>query len=255
VIAMNISLFVQKGQGKSASEDFVLVGTTICDDGFMNLDCPIPTIVAVIDGVGGNPGGRDASDFIAREFAGLDMSGIWNESVIREKLGQLNDELICYAEAIVDKEKMAVTISGIMIGEDADYLFYVGNVRVYVIQGSYLKQLTVDHTTSQMLRIRGDAEGAEMVSKSEITACMGGGDPKLLKQLQVVKVPQKVVGYVLTSDGIHDFLDEDTLEKTTEDINALVFKMLCEKASDMGSEDDKTIMVIRKMEVQDGTTI
>ena len=52
---------------------------------------------------------------------------------------------------------------------------------------------------------------------------------------------------LITSDGIHDFVDVEMLEKfLTEDIDASTMRELSHTARQLGSEDDISIMVIEK---------
>ena len=126
-----------------------------------------PKIIGISDGVGGNAGGELASQFLCERVLSL------SEGNILYKATDLNESLLKYAFSINGKEKMAATFSAVVFGEDTRIL-HIGNTRIYAVQGSYLKQLTTDHTTYNHLKLRGLHEEAEHCNKSEIVSCFGG---------------------------------------------------------------------------------
>ncbi len=125
---------------------------------------------------------------------------------------------------------------------------YIGNTRAYIKQGKYLKQITSDHTTYNWLRSSGQSEAAEKSNKSEITNCFGGKNPSLLSKLYIADCQEFSLA-LLTSDGIHEYLDLDTLESIISGEGSLEAK--CEEiirsAVDAGSEDDLSVVVICPM--------
>ena len=67
--------------------------------------------------------------------------------------------------SIPDKSEMATTLTCVVATKDGYYLIHAGNTRLYVMQGSYLKQLTVDHTTYNWLVACGQYEVAKVCRK------------------------------------------------------------------------------------------
>lgn len=237
---MKIYAFVEIGIGKSISEDTVLVGSEIIKEGFF-FSQDIPHCICVADGVGGNAGGREASEFVINKM--LDAAA--DDLIVQGK--EINTQLLSYASTVPGKENMATTFSGLFFNNGTPKaILHVGNTRVYAIRGMYVKQLTKDHTTVEWLKDRGQFEAAENAPSNEITACFGSGNEARLKQLSVYEIDRPYSGYILTSDGIHDYLDDEEIEDflTTGEFTESSFIEIANRAKANGSSDDKSIIVI-----------
>lgn len=140
---------------------------------------------------------------------------------------------------------MATTLTGFYVRDRIFNVVHIGNTRAYVKQGKYLKQITSDHTTYNWLLSRGQTEAAEKSNKSEITNCFGGKNPKLLSKLYIAE-SQMFSLALLTSDGVHEYVDLDAMESVIAGEEPLEAK--CEKiirlAVDAGSEDDLSVVII-----------
>ena len=237
---MKVFSYMEKGLGKVRSEDTILVGDHIVKEGFHCFENEF-LCIAVADGVGGNAGGREASEFVASRFGSLRDCDLFAAAE------RINAELISGAKEIPGKESMATTFSGIFFSNTLPHkIIHVGNTRVFAIQGAYLKQLTTDHTTVEWLRSRGLYEAAEYAPSNEITACFGAGDSARLQQLNMIDVDKDFYGYVLTSDGIHDYLEIEDIEDfvSAQDYGEDAFSALAKMATECGSTDDKSIVLI-----------
>ena len=98
--------------------------------------------------------------------------------------------------------------------------------------------------------MRGDYDAAERAPQNEITACMGSGTPARIAQLQIIEVEKEYSGYVLTSDGIHDYMDVEDIEDfiSRGDWSKQAFEKLSQQAKDNGSDDDKSIIIVKVWE-------
>lgn len=241
---MKIFAYMERGSGKECSEDTMSVNGQLLKEGFFSFESS-GNCVAVADGVGGNAGGREASEFVVNKF----KDGI--EGNAKTTAEKINADLISYAMSVPGKEQMATTLSAMLFNDaEPSFIIHIGNTRVSAIQGEYLKQLTNDHTTVEFLKCRGDFEAAERAPKNEITACFGSGNPARLNQLQIIEIDRSYAGYVITSDGIHDYLDEEVIEDFISNgcFTELAFKGLFRQAKECGSSDDKSIVVVRLWE-------
>ncbi len=243
---MKVAVGVSIGIGKEQCDDTALVGREVINNQTYSFEAEGYLCVAVADGVGGNEGGKEASLFVADALSGLHFIG---ESELKEKIHELNNNLIEYANGIPGKEKMATTLTYLGFNEGDAYLAHIGNTRLYTTRGAYLKQLTDDHTTYQWLLKTGQTEAAECCNKNEITACLGGGRKDLVDQLFVEKIftDNKPKCVLMTSDGVHEFVEtdilEDELQKDIDDLN--IVSNIIKLAEENGSMDDKTVMIIR----------
>lgn len=226
----------------SISEDAVLVGSRVLTEVFDVMPMPESGFICVADGVSGNRGGAQASQFVLASLSG------WEETSDRDLkafLKGINENLIAAAAEKGAASEMATTLTGICVTSDGYKLIHVGNTRAYIRQGKYLKQITSDHTTYNWLMRSGQTEAAESSNKSEITNCFGGNNPLLLARLYVADCQQFSL-VLLTSDGVHEYVGLDTLEEivTGEGTYGDKCDEIVRKATEAGSEDDLSIVMI-----------
>ncbi len=203
-----IYIVTHVGEGKETSEDSVLVGSQLYSNVMDAAEIPENGYVCVADGVGGNQAGEVASAFVLEALSGCG----WDEDdVLREKLKNINRQLIENSLGEQSRMNMATTLSGICFDGDRMKLVHIGNTRIYAMQGHYLKQLTSDHTVYNWLKKLGRTEEAEACNKNEITNCFGGGDERFIEKLQILPV-NTVRKLLITSDGIHEYVSIDDLE-------------------------------------------
>jgi len=172
---MKIYASTKLGAAKTENEDRVIINDTIICNGDYELETDKAT-VAIADGVGGNNAGAIASDFIA-----VKLSKTY--SINKNVFVLMNTELIQKSKVDNELHGMATTLSGIAKTDKQISLFHIGNTRISVMQGNYLKQITEDHTTVNWLIKTGkitqsDAETYD--KRNEITACFGGNNANLM---------------------------------------------------------------------------
>lgn len=235
---MKVSAITRMGAGKTASDDRVLVGGRIlvCDE--WSGEIALPAVVGISDGVGGNAGGDIAAQYVCERIYGC--------STDMDDIAGVNAGLLELSQKTPGREQMAATYSGVFIAEDRSVkLLHIGNTRVYSIQGGYLKQLTSDMTTYNYYMSLGRIEEARQCSRSEITACFGGGTNSLFRP-QLTDIPA-AGSLLITSDGVHDFLDIDRMEQIISDAanDPAACRELLENALRAGSEDDMSVVIIR----------
>lgn len=237
---MKVLAVTQKGINKIENEDRIIVGKSIVANGTLYTELK-DGIIAVADGVGGHNAGAVASHFVADKICKLN-------GITVEQLKAINDELIAVSESVEGQKGMATTLSGVYCSDGKPQLFSIGNTRVYLLQSrKYLKQLTTDDTTLNYLLATGQLSQEDVDSferKNEITACFGGGSAELFK-VKVNYIEPLVAPFMITSDGIHDYLSvdqmEDVIEKYGLSEDACV-KMI-NAARDNGSLDDASIIL------------
>lgn len=241
---MKVFAYMEHGANKVCSEDTMLANGQICKDGYFSFDVS-GNCVAVADGVGGNAGGQEASEFVTNM---LKNSAVGD---VKETALHINEELITYAKAFPGKEQMATTLTALLFYDKKPAsVLHVGNTRLSAIQGEYLKQITRDHTTVEYLRSRGDFDAADNAPQSEITSCFGAGNEAAISQLQVYEIDKNYAGFVITSDGLHDYLDEEIVEDfiASRVFSEDAFKSLVQQARDNGSVDDISVIIVNLWE-------
>ena len=237
---MKITAITEKGEHLE-NEDRVIIGKSILTGGLLITQMD-SGILAVADGVGGNRAGAVASDFLAKRLTEL-------KDITIESLSNINRELIGRSSLDPALEGMATTLSGIMISPENIRLFHVGNTRVWFFRNEeYLKQITTDDTTVNYLMALGRLSPEDVDSydrKSEITACFGAGNERMLN----VKISHMDLMFplVITSDGIHDYLSLDEMENILSDKTKSVYSRCTDviiASENAGSMDDKSIIFI-----------
>lgn len=245
-----VTALVKTGIGKEICDDSVFNGENIISqDAVIVIEKIESSWFAVADGVGGNAGGHEASNYLL-DYIQCNYEKTDDEAALELLLKDANISLIDNAQKIARKEQMATTFTGVFFCNEDLKIAHSGNTRLYALQGNYLKQLTSDHTTYQWLIRQGNYEAAEMCNKSEIISCFGGGDNDLLKMLSVETILMESIPntLIMTSDGIHDYVDIDTFEEILCEpipIKERVIK-LWKKAQELGSNDDCSVLIMER---------
>lgn len=242
---MKVYAMTQKGNHPE-NEDRILVNGTIVSDGFYSTEAD-EVFVGVADGVGGNNAGAVASEFVCSNLIGT-------EEISKETVQNVNAELIKKSLSNDSLNKMATTLSAIMIRTEGTKYVHIGNTRICVFQGNYMRQITEDHTTVQWLVKMGKISKKEAETyekRNEIIACLGGGNDALAQMLVVEdsETVHNAKRIIITSDGVHEQVSvdelEDFLNESSGDYEA-VCAAIIKRAVENGSQDDKSIVIIEK---------
>jgi len=238
---MKVCALTQRGSHKEENEDRIVVGKEVVSNGGFCGKFK-EGVFAVADGVGGRNAGAVASGFVAKELSKVDC-------VDEDTLLSINEALLAESFRSRSREGMATTLSGVFIRKGSALIFSIGNSRVYAFQrGKYLKQLTTDDTTLNYLISTGklSAKDAESFDrKNEITACFGGGDPDFF-EVEISTAEGLRYPFVITTDGVHDFLDVDDIERilASNGISEHSCSLIVAAARENGSEDDASVILI-----------
>lgn len=236
-IIMNVYASIRKGRrkGKKQCEDRIVVGTEVLADGEKSWMGISPSVIGVADGVGGAAGGAEAAAFICHNIGKADRTDLASSlDVLNADLIAHGGECGCFG--------MATTFSGVLLNGEKT-IVHVGNTRISTIKGNTLEPLTSDHTTYWRLMLEERYEEAMYCNPNEIYHCFGGYDDSLFVP-DIFAVPE-MHKIILTSDGIHDHMEYDDLERLL--CSDLPYPELCEKlmeeAAANGSHDDMSIII------------
>jgi serine/threonine protein phosphatase PrpC len=126
------------------------------------------------------------------------------------------------------------TLSVMVLRSATAHLFHVGDARIYRIHSGQLEQLSTDH---RLWLSRED---------SCLTRAMGIGDQVDIDYQSLPIQPGDT--FLLTTDGIHEHLDERTMahlvQESADDLNAAA-RRLAAAALERGSSDNLTAQIIR----------
>ncbi len=163
-----------------------------------------PLVVAVADGIGGQPGGEVASALTVRQLAALGPS-LSSEKAVREALNLCNRAVYAAAGRDPDLTTMGTTVAGAVVLAESLLIFNVGDSRVLDATGDGLRQVSVDdspplppgrRTTSLVTQALGGATGFCAVTPHVTTAPLTAGGR-----------------YLICTDGLTDPVPEGELDE------------------------------------------
>ena len=250
---MKAYCYVDIGPGKANCDDRVLINNSVIAAGLYSIELPDDRTVslAVADGVGGSKAGyyaaTQAVSALSESLLPTDLSV---QSVIH-LINEANWRIIALSNDDIRLSGMATTLSGLCHEGNHWFLYHVGNTRVYVWAFGSLNQLTEDHTWIRKMQLVGFGEGelSQSARQSEINACLGGGNMQLAEKLQVLDV-SNIIGdaqrILITSDGLHDYIQHSALEASMEGIGDVedYFRQAIDFARESGSKDDISILMV-----------
>jgi serine/threonine protein phosphatase PrpC len=124
-----------------------------------NEDCVLAEpgygVFAVADGMGGRPGGAQASRLAVRAFMDylrrVNPAQISNPVALRNAVAMANTAIRAVVEADPKMHGMGTTLTAAVLTEGGGRIVHVGDSRAYLFAGGQLEQLTQDHTLASEL--------------------------------------------------------------------------------------------------------
>ncbi|MDO9169903.1 MAG: bifunctional protein-serine/threonine kinase/phosphatase [Methylobacter sp.] len=192
--------------------------------------------VAIADGMSGSDAGKQAShccviSFLSDYYSSPDS---WSVKLAGQKiLSATNSWLYSQGQSRYESSKgMVSTLSIIVLKSTTAHIFHIGDSRIYRLRQGNFEQITRDH------RIW-------VKEKNYLNRAMGI-EPRLEVDYQARPV-EKGDLFLLTTDGIHDFIDEKTLKKLVQNDAdlTLIAETILQQAADNHSDDNLTCQLLR----------
>ncbi len=194
-------------------------------------------VAAIADGMSGSDAGKQASQACVGSFLNdyFSTPDSWSVKQAGQKiLSATNSWLYSQGQIRYQSTKgMVSTLSIIILKSTTAYLFHVGDSRIYRLRKGNLEQLTRDH------RVWISEE------KNYLSRAMGI-EPRLEVDYKSLPLEQNDL-FLMTTDGIHDFIDDKTLKKLlteSTDLTLLAGKIL-QQAKINNSDDNLTCQLLR----------
>lgn len=193
--------------------------------------------VALADGVSSAEAGKEASETAVSNFIEdyFQTPDTWSVSHSGQKiLTAINLKLFRKSHEFASEEKgYLCTFSAMVIKSQIAHVFHAGDSRLYHLRGDEFKQITRDHT-------------ATIGKGRSILARAVGMDSSLQIDYSKVSITEGDV-FLLTSDGVHDFLTEQQIvDILKEDLSVQVkAKKLVALAVEKDSDDNISCAVIK----------
>ncbi len=193
--------------------------------------------VAIADGMSGSDAGKQASQccvvsFLSDYYSTPDSWTVKNAG--QKILSATNSWLYSQGHQRYESTKgMVSTLSILVCKSTTGHIFHIGDSRIYRLRKGNLEQMTRDH------RINISAE------KSYLNRAMGI-EPRL--EVDYKAFPLELGDlFIMTTDGVHEFIDEKTLKKIVQNESDLdkCAKQLVELAASNQSDDNLTCQLLR----------
>ncbi|MEV3988358.1 PP2C family serine/threonine-protein phosphatase [Streptomyces sp. NPDC049837] len=238
-----VTALSHSGLLRDHNEDSLVVGPwTLCGTETENPQSLVfalgtPLVVAVADGLGGQPAGEVASSLVVRRLASLGPS-LDGEAAVREALDDCNRAVYSAAEGHPELVTMGTTVAGAVVLEDSLLTFNVGDSKVYRAAEDGLRQVSVDDSPPP-------APGRR--TTSAVTQTLGGGYAFSAVTPHVATSPLDTGDrFLVCSDGLTDPVPDDELESLLRDRGdgRAAFE-LWKAAMDAGGPDNITLALLR----------
>ncbi len=143
---LKAAVLTRQGQGRAVNQDRVVVHDTVVDSEQPTtavFTTELPSLVAVLDGLGGHPAG-DVAAALAAEVIASAGSGVRGEQDLVALVEEANRFLYQTMATYPILQYMGTTVAGVLVTSDTVTVFHVGDSRVYLHTGEDLVQATVD---------------------------------------------------------------------------------------------------------------
>ncbi|MSS75417.1 MAG: bifunctional protein-serine/threonine kinase/phosphatase [Methyloglobulus sp.] len=194
-------------------------------------------VAAIADGMSGSDAGKLASQSCVGSFLNdyFSTPDSWSVKQAGQKiLSATNSWLYSQGQIRYQSTKgMVSTLSIIVLKSTTAHLFHVGDSRIYRLRKGNLEQITRDHR----ICISQD--------KNYLSRAMGI-EPRLEVDYKSLPLEQNDL-FLMTTDGIHDFIDDKTLKALlteSTDLTLLAEKIL-QQAKANNSDDNLTCQLLK----------
>jgi PPM family protein phosphatase len=205
-------------------------------------------LFAVIDGMGGQKGGRTA--------AALARDALREAKDPLKGLARANERIYEAARADRELDGMGCVASAVRLEDGLARIAHVGDTRVYLAGSAGCEQLTCDHTVAASMqeKLGLDNRGArELGGRNQVMRDIGGKPREGTRWIDTLEVPlEQGALLLLCSDGLYDSIGADDLytrlrgaQREQTEPSRLV-DALIEKALERGAKDNITALVVRQ---------
>jgi protein phosphatase len=213
----------------------------------------------VADGVGGVPGGQQASGTALRAIAdyvtdAMDLYAQFGPEVepglleeLRHSVEKSHEVVLAEAEREHGHRGMATTLTMVMARWPRAYLVHVGDSRCYRLRAGKLELLTRDQTLAQALVDAGalaPERKEESALKHVLWSAVGGSEAKIEVSAEDLKWDDVML---LCSDGLTKHVTDEEIREAllTDDSAPAICQRLVSLANDRGGSDNVTVVVAR----------
>lgn len=201
-------------------------------------------VATIADGVSSASRAADAAQVSVTQFINdyYATSDTWSTQKSASKvLTSLNQWLFSQTDAQNgDTQQWLTTFSALVIKSSTGYIFHVGDTRISVFRQNDIESITRDHN-------RRSRNGAAHVV---LTRALGA-DPRLKVDVHQIDIKAGDI-YILTCDGVHDFISSAAIQTKLKTLPAVpshedlerVSKSIVDFSLEMGSDDNISCLLV-----------
>ena len=223
------------------------------NDDFVATDPELGMFV-IADGMGGRPGGSQASRVATETFLEqmrrLDASSRLDQASLRRAIAITNSKVRSVGEINPLLAGLGTTLSAVLLDGARGKIVHIGDSRIYRFRAGKLEQLTKDHTLVAEL-VEGNElslEAARQYPLRHVLSRSVGTQETVEPDIHDLDLaPHDCL--ILATDGLTDALSDDGLsrvmtERRSEDAETMC-KAITEAAISNAPQDNVTVAVVR----------
>lgn len=227
------------------------------EDSFLELDLPESEekrlLLVVADGMGGHNAGEVASKTVVETIESYFKSGSQSNNSdtlnnLKKSLEDANRAVLKASSNNVNLAGMGSTCTAMMIVDDKNFLAHVGDSRAYMVRGNKITQITKDHTLAEKMLDTGilsREEARNSPHKNMLIKAIGISEDLEIETYGPFKIKLGDV-YLLCSDGLTEYLDEEELCSILNMYEPEeACKLLIKIANKRGGKDNITVQVTK----------
>ncbi len=204
-------------------------------------------LYAVIDGLGGQPGGEEAAEIALDILEGYTLAGTDYEAQLRRLLQKINSSIIERGNREPDLYNMGAAATILLLGKHRAWWAHIGDCRLYHVHENTPILITEDQNLAWELfadnKISEEQCRTHRLSRF-LSQCLGEDDIRPLSGSFPVSAGDNLL---LCTDGIHDLLPQKILagiltEKKSLDKRA---EKLLHTALKYGGDDNIALILLQ----------
>lgn len=246
---MNAETFsiTDRGLVRSDNQDSLLVYRS--DDALFLKRKGILAVVA--DGVGGEIGGKKASEtaaeIIRQHYIEASSDAI---SSLSQAFEIANSAIFTLSLSNEHYRGMATTCTALVLKDDGAYIAHVGDSRAYLFRNGELTQVTNDHTLVEDLVREGlitKEQARNHPQKNVILRALGSKSTVDVERHSIEIMPDDII--LLCSDGLYNMISHEEISSVLASFTVEEggLKMM-EMAKQMGGTDNISLIIIRMLD-------
>ncbi len=238
---MVCSYLSDKGLIRTNNEDYILVNEDL-------------GLYIIADGMGGHNAGEVASkeackfinSWISNKFEENRDDSFYGD-LISSAINLANKHVYELSEKSELMQGMGCTVVVLFVYNGKYHIHHVGDSRAYLLREGHLSLITTDHTLVQDMVKKGNlSEEEDLYNELRHIITQSLGSKVALNIDEVVMEEQKGDYILLSTDGLHDYVDTEYIQTLIENetIDEAVKKMI-DKANENGGKDNCSIVLLK----------